>query len=149
VNFPDSTKDDLRRAAAVAALAAYIGVTAALYQTDSRMQETGKVLAERHRAIESKFLGVSSYLDRLERADTPPSPSVASRLKQKKDEATEERRESGRELDTWREQSSAWSIKRWFVLAFATLAFLPVVLWGFQSWGIWARDRRLNRSTDV
>jgi hypothetical protein len=149
VNLSGSTKDDLRRAAAVAALAAYVGVTAALYQTDSRMRESGKALAERHRAIESKFLGVSTYLDRLEKAGTPPSPSVASRLQQEKDEAAEAKRESARDLDTWKEQSGAWGIKRWLVLAIATLAFLPVVLWGFQSWGIWARDRRLNRSTDV
>ncbi len=71
------------------------------------MRATGEALAQRHRAIESKFLDVSSHLDFLEKAG-----------------------------------------KRWFVLAFATLSFLPVVLWGFQSWGIWARDRRLNRSTD-
>jgi Flp pilus assembly protein TadB len=149
VNLPESTKTDLRRAASVAVLAAYVGVAAALYQTDSRMQAAGRSLAERHHAIESKFLGISSSLDRFERAGNPPPTSVASALQKKKDEAAEERRESAREYDTWKQQSGAWSIKRWFVLAFATLAFLPVVLWGLQSWGIWARDRRLNRSTDV
>jgi Flp pilus assembly protein TadB len=128
---PESAKADLRRAAYVAALAAYIGVAAALYQADARVQATGKTLAEKHSAVESRLLGLSS--------------SVQAR----KTEAPEERREIAREYDAWKEQSSAWSIKRWFVLAFATLAFLPVVLWGLQSWGIWARDRRLNRSTDV
>ncbi|HYQ89972.1 MAG TPA: hypothetical protein VEU09_10150 [Candidatus Binatia bacterium] len=132
MNLPESTRADLRRAASVAALAAYIGVGAALYQADTRVQATGKALAERHRAIESRFLDLGSSLQQ-----------------EKKDQANEERRESAREYDMWKEQSSTWSIKRWFVLAFATLAFLPVVLWGFQSWGIWARDRRLNRSADV
>jgi Flp pilus assembly protein TadB len=149
VNLPDTTKDDLRRAASIAALAAYVGITAALYQVDARMQETGRTLAARHRAIESRVLGVASYLDRLEKSANPPAPYLASQLRKEKDQATEERRETAREIDTWKEQSGTWSIKRWFVLAVATLAFLPVILWGFQSWGIWARDRRLNRSTDV
>jgi hypothetical protein len=149
VSLPESTKADLRRAASVAALAGYIGVGAALYQADTRVQATGKTLAEKHNAIESKFLGIRSSLDQLERAGNPLTPSLASHLQEEKSQVNEERRESAREYNTWKEQSSTWSIKRWFVLAFATLAFLPVVLWGLRSWGIWARDRRLNRSTDV
>lgn len=131
MSLPQSTRTDLRRAASVAALAAYVGVAAALYQADTRMQATGKALAEKHRVIESKLSSISSSLDRIDKA------------------GREERTESARELETWKEQSDAWSIQRWLVLAFATLAFLPVVLWGLQSWGIWARDKRLNRSTDV
>jgi hypothetical protein len=145
--FSGSTNTDFRRTAAVAALAAYVGIAAALYQTENRMQETGEALAQRHRAIESRFLGVSSYLDRLEKTGNPP-PSLASRLRKEQDEVLEERRESTHEYNTWKDQSSAWSIKRWVALAFATLACLPVVLWGYQSWSIWARDKRLNRSQD-
>jgi len=132
MSLPEPTRTDLRRAASLAALAAYIGVAAALYQADGRVQAAGKALAERHRAIESEFLGLK-----------------ASPLQEQKDRANRERLESAREYETWKEQSNTWSIKRWFVLAFTTLAFLPVVLWGLQSWGIWARDKRMNRSTDV
>lgn len=147
MSLPDSAKSDLRRVAGIAALAAYVGITASLYQNEARMRATGESLARRHRAIESKFLDVSSHLDFLEKAGNA-QPSLAGRLREQRDQVTEERRESTREYEAWKEQSSAWGIKRWFVLAFATLSFLPVVLWGFQSWGIWARDRRLNRSMD-
>jgi hypothetical protein len=147
VNLPMPTNGLLVRTSAVAALAAYVGVAAALYQNETRIHAKGEALAEKHRAIESKLLGVSSYLDRLEKAGNPP-PSLASRLREKQDEVTEERRESTREYDAWKEQSGAWTIKRWVVLTLATLAFLPVFVWGFQSWSLWARDRRLNRSQD-
>jgi Flp pilus assembly protein TadB len=149
MSLPESTRSDIRRAASVAALAAYIGVAAALYQTDTRFQATGKALSARHHAIESRLLSLSASLDNLERTGGRSSSSLASQIREKKDQTNEERRESARQVETWKEQSGAWSIQRWFVLAFATLAFLPVVLWGLQSWGIWARDKRLNRSTDV
>jgi hypothetical protein len=142
-----STNPDLRRAAAVAALAAYVGLAAALYHTETRMQETGEALAQRHRAIESRFLGVSSYLDRLEKTSNPP-PSLKSRLRREQNDVLEERRESTQEYNTWKEQSSAWTVKRWVALTFATMACLPVVLWGFQSWGVWTRYKRLNRPQD-
>ncbi len=145
--LPGSTNAYLRRAAAVAALLAYAGFAAALYHAETRIQETGEALAERHRAIESKFLGVSSYLDRLEKTGNPP-PSLKGRLRREQHEALEERRESTQEYNTWKQQSSAWTVKRWVALAFATLGCLPVVLWGFQSWGVWARYKRLNRSQD-
>lgn len=149
MSLPESTRSDIRRTASVAALAAYIGVAAALYQTDTRVEATGKALSVRHHAIEARLLGLSASLDNLEKTGGPSSSTLASRIREQKDQTNEERRESAREVETWKEQSSAWSIQRWFVLAFATLAFLPVVLWGLQSWGIWARDKRVNRSTDV
>ena len=147
MNLANPRSGELRRIAAVAALAAYVGVTAALYQNETRLDATGKALAQRHRAIEAQLTGVSSYLDRLERAGTLP-PSLAGSLRKERDEVIEERRETTREYDTWKEQSGAWTIKRWFVLTLATLAFFPVFLWGFQSLSVWARDKRLNRSLD-
>lgn len=149
MKLPEPTRSDIRRTASVAALAAYIGVAAALYQTDTRVQAAGKALSVSHHAIEARLLSLSASLDNLERTGGPSSSTLASRIRVQKDQTNEERRESAREVETWKEQSGAWSIQRWFVLAFATLAFLPVVLWGLQSWGIWARDKRLNRSTDV
>jgi len=149
MSLPESTRSDIRRTVSVAALAAYIGVAAALYQADNRIEATGKSLSMKHHAIEARLLSLSASLDNLEKTGGPSSSSLASQLRATKDRTNEERRESAREVETWKEQSGAWSIQRWFVLAFATLAFLPVVLWGLQSWGIWARDKRLNRSTDV
>ena len=130
--------------AAVAALAAYVGIAAAIYQNATRLHSEGEALAERRQAIESKLVGVST---RLGKAGTPIH-SLASRLREKQDEVVEERRESTREYDTWKDQSGAWTLKRWVVLTLATLAFFPVFLWGFQSWSLWARDRKLNRSLD-
>ena len=147
VNLPNPTSVALRRTAAVAALAAYVGVAAALYQKETRLHAEGEAVAERHRAVESKLLGMSSYLDRLEKTGNPP-PSLASRLRENRDDVIEERRESTREYDTWKQQSGAWTIKRWLVITLATLAFFPVFLWGFQSLSLWARDKRLNRSQD-
>jgi hypothetical protein len=72
MNLSSPTKADVCRIAAVAAFAAYFGVTASLYQNETRMHATGKALARRHRAIESELLGVSSSLDRLQRAGNPP-----------------------------------------------------------------------------
>ena len=147
MSIPTSTKRDLRRTVAVAALAAYVGVAAALYQNENRIHAAGEALAQRRQAIESELVGVRSSLDRLEKAGDLP-PSLASTLRKQEDEAVKERRESTREYDTWKEQSGAWTIKRWFVLTLATLAFFPVLLWGLQSWSLWARDKRLNRSQD-
>jgi hypothetical protein len=145
MNPSASAKAGMRRIATVAAFAAYVGVTASLYQNETRMHATGEALALRHRAIESELLGVRTSLDRLEKASNPPT-TLATRLREKQDEVSKERRESTREYETWKAQSGAWRITRWFVLAIATLVFLPVVVWGFQSWSVWARDKRLNRS---
>jgi hypothetical protein len=145
MNLSASKRAGLRRIAILVAFAAYVGVTACLHQNETRMHAMGEVLARRHHAIESELLGVRTSLDRLAKASNPPAILV-TRLREKQDEVIEERRESTREYETWKAQSGAWRIKRWFVLAIATLAFLPVVVWGFQSWSIWARDKRLNRS---
>ena len=131
----------------MAALVACVVVAAALYLNESRIHAAGEALAERRRAIESEPAGVGSYHDRLEKAGNP-RPSLASRLQKEQDEVIEERKESTREYDTWKEQTGAWTVKRWVVLTLATLAFFPVFVWGFQTWSLWARDKRLNRSQD-
>jgi len=147
VNPPTHMNGGLRRIAAALALAAYVAITGVLYQHETRVRATGEALSQKHRAAESELLGVSSYLSRLEKAGNVP-PSLASRLRKQREEVIEERRETTREYDTWKEQSGAWTIKRWFVLTLATLAFFPVFLWGFHSLNLWARDKRLNRSQD-
>ena len=146
VNLPSSTHSELKRAVTVAALAAYVGIVAALYLNEIHLRDTGTALAQKNQAIEARLVGVSTYLDRLEKEAGPPP--VLAGLREEQTEVLEERRESTREYNTWKEQRSAWTIKRWFVLTLTTLAFFPVALWGFQSWSVWARDKRLNRSQD-
>jgi hypothetical protein len=146
VNLPSSSHADLKLAVTVAAFVVYAGIVAALCQNEMRLCDTGTALAQKQQAIEARLVGVSSYLDRLEKTAGPPP--VLAGLREEQTEVLEERRESTREYNTWKEQRSAWTIKRWFVLTLATLAFFPVALWGFQSWSIWARDKRLNPPHD-
>jgi hypothetical protein len=147
MSLSPATRSDLRRIAAVAAFAAYIGVTVTLFHYETQIQSRGEALDQRHRAIESELLGVNLALHRLERA-TEAQPSLTSRLREKREQVSEEQRETTVEYDTWKAQSSAWRVKRWFVLAIVSLAFLPVIVWGYRSWDLWARDKRIDRPLD-